>query len=91
MTNESKKYAPQMKSIADEFGMDLNGKWNKLNLPANIHRGRHPYAYHDEVLRRTTEARNIANGSTKKFLKEFKKIVDWIKKHPDCVRKSFWK
>ena len=91
MTNKNKKYSPKMKEIADEFGLDLNGDWNKVDLPSSIHRGRHPNAYHEEILRRATQAQNKANGNTKKFLKEFKKIVKWVKEHPECVRKKFWK
>ena len=91
MTNKNKKYLPKMKEIADEFGLDLNGDWNKVDLPSSIHRGRHPNAYHEEILRRATKAKNKANGNTKKFLKEFEKIVKWVKEHPECVRKKFWK
>ena len=90
MTNKSKRYANRMKSIADEFGLDLNGEWNKVDLPSNIHRGRHPYSYHDFVFDRVTTIKNISANKSE-FLNHFKKLANWIKTHPECVRKSFWK
>lgn len=66
-----------MEGIAKQFGLDLNGAWNKAAMP---HLGRHPNAYHNFVLKgmqdaaagaeemwkrlSATWAKGVPNGST---------------------------
>jgi|GEM_PF-2674394 len=46
-TNKNTMYTPQIKSIAEQFGLDIKGSWNTELLP---HLVRHPNVYHDFVL-----------------------------------------
>lgn len=43
-TGKNKTYTQQFKDIASNYGLDLDGDWNKESLP---HQGRHPNVYHD--------------------------------------------
>ncbi len=87
-TNKNQKYTPELKKIADEFSLDLDGSWNKQLLP---HLGRHPDKYHNFVLREMTRASEGANGSQFEFLRLFD---DYVKKpvidNPGLLRKSGW-
>ena len=87
-TNKSKKYTKHFKRIADKFKLDLNGSWNKEALP---HRGRHPYKYHDWVLKRMRIASKKAGKDQEKFLNLFEKdIKAKVRKNPELLRKSGW-
>jgi len=88
-TNKSKKYTKHFKRIADKFKLNLNGSWNKEALP---HRGRHPYKYHDWVLKRMRIASKKAGKDQEKFLNLFEKdIKAKVRKNPELLRKSGWK
>ena len=85
-TNKSKKYTKHFKRIANKFKLDLNGSWNKEALP---HRGRHPYKYHDWVLKRMRIASKKAGKDQEKFLNLFEKdIKAKVRKNPELLRKS---
>ena len=85
-TNKSKKYTKHFKRIANKFKLDLNGSWNKEALP---HRGRHPYKYHDWVLKRMRIASKKAGKDQEKFLNLFEKdIKAEVRKNPELLRKS---
>ena len=87
-TNKSKKYTKHFKRIANKFKLDLNGSWNKEALP---HRGRHPYKYHDWVLKRMRIASKKAGKDQEKFLNLFEKdIKAKVRKNPELLRKSGW-
>jgi hypothetical protein len=88
-TNKSNTFTPKLKKIANTFGLDLNGAWNKEVLPQL---GRHPNKYHDFVLRNMERAAREAGGDTARFLELFEKYVkDPIRKNPDLLRKSGWR
>jgi RHS repeat-associated protein len=87
-TNKNKKYTPQMKSIANEFGLDLNEKWNKQDLP---HIGRHPNKYHDFVLEGMQNAKAGAGGSQSEFLRLFDENVKQpVNLNLELLKKSGW-
>ena len=87
-TNKSKTFTPQMSQIADEFGLSLNGAWNKQALP---HLGRHPNAYHNFVLDGMQKARAGAGGSQAEFLNLFNQYVKKpVIQNPGLLRKSGW-
>ena len=87
-TNKSKKYTKQFEKIAKKFKLDLNGSWNKEALP---HRGRHPYNYHEWVLKEMKDASKAAGKSQKKFLKLFEENVKKeVRENPDLLRKAGW-
>ena len=84
----SKKYTKQFEKIAKKFKLDLNGSWNKEALP---HRGRHPYNYHEWVLKEMKDASKAAGKSQKKFLKLFEENVKKeVRENPDLLRKAGW-
>jgi RHS repeat-associated protein len=87
-TNKSKTFTPQMSQIADEFGLSLNGAWNKQALP---HLGRHPNAYHNFVIDGMQKARAGAGGSQAEFLNLFNQYVKQpVIQNPGLLRKSSW-
>ncbi len=87
-TNKNKLFTPQMANIAKQFGLDLDGAWNKAALP---HLGRHPNAYHIFVLKGMQEAAAGAGGSQKQFLNLFNQYVKQpVIQNPGLLRKSGW-
>lgn len=87
-TNKSKVFTPQMEGIAKQFGLDLNGAWNKGAMP---HLGRHPNAYHNFVLRGMRNAANGAGGNQGTFLNLFNDYVKQpILDNPLLLRKVGW-
>ncbi|MDD7257270.1 MAG: AHH domain-containing protein [Prevotellaceae bacterium] len=88
-TNKNKFYTTKMNEIAEKYGLDLDGLWNKEVMP---HLGRHPNEYHSFVLENMRSADHMANGSTSKFLYYFEKnIKDPVHDNPNMLRKNFWK
>ncbi|MCC6584900.1 MAG: AHH domain-containing protein [Chitinophagales bacterium] len=88
-TNKSKKFTAQLKKIADKFGLDLDGSWNKEALP---HQGRHPNKYHEFVLNGMRKASAQAGKSAEKFKELFDKYVkEPIRKNPEKLTKDGWK
>ena len=87
-TNKNKLYTPQMEGIAKQFGLDLNGAWNKTAMP---HLGRHPNVYHDFVLKEMKNAENLAGGSQAEFLNIFnQKVKQPVIQNPGLLRKLGW-
>ncbi len=87
-TNKHSFYTKQMSEIADEFGLSLDGAWNKQALP---HLGRHPNAYHNFVLNGMQNAKSRAGGSQAEFLNLFNKYVKQpVIQNPGLLRKSGW-
>ena len=88
-TNKNKFYTPKMNKIAEKYGLDLDGHWNKEAMP---HLGRHPNEYHSFVLENMRSADHMANGSTSKFLYYFETYIkDPVRDNPNMLRKNFWK
>ena len=57
-----------MEGIAKQFGLDLNGAWNKAPMP---HLGRHPEAYHKFVFKNMQQAAMEAGGNQATFMQLF--------------------
>ena len=87
-SNKSKKYTSQFESITKQYGLDLDGDWNKQSMP---HQGRHPYAYHDYVLDNMQKFDRIANGDKTKFLKLYDQMKQKIINNPEMLYKDYWK
>jgi hypothetical protein len=87
-TNKSQKFTPPMKDIAEKYGLDLDGDWNKEYLP---HRGRHPYVYHDFVLDAMKNAHQEAQGDKERFLELFdQNVKQVVRDNPDLLYKRGW-
>ncbi len=86
-TDKNKTYTQQFKDIASNYGLDLDGDWNKESLP---HQGRHPNAYHEYILDNMQKFDKIANGDKKKFLELFDKMKQSIIKNPSMLYKDYW-
>jgi len=77
-----------MKNIARQFGLDLEGVWNKELMR---HLGRHPDKYHDFVLLYMEKAAREAKGDSKVFLELFEKYIkDPVRINPDMLNKGGW-
>ena len=87
-TNKNKAFTPRMEPIAKEFGLELNGAWNKQKMP---HLGRHPNSYHEFVLREMQNAQSGANGSQAEFIRLFELYVkEPVIQNPGLLKKSGW-
>jgi hypothetical protein len=87
-TDKHQTYTPEMKKIADKYGLHLDEKWNKEMLPQN---GRHPNLYHDFVLANMRRAAAEAANSKDKFLELYEKYVKTIvRENPDMLNKAHW-
>ena len=87
-TNKNSDYTSDMKKIADKYGLDLDGNWNKETLP---HRGRHPNDYHKWVLDRMMEIDKMPNMNRQEFLRQFDlQIKQPVRNNPMMLRKEFW-
>ena len=87
-TNKNKTYTPQMKSIADKYGLDLDGDWNKCLLK---HKGRHPNLYHEWVLDRMSYISEIPRMNQPLFVQNFRTLViKPVVKNPQMLRKYYW-
>jgi len=87
-TNKNKVYTSQMERIAQNYGLDLDGDWNKELMK---HLGRHPNEYHNFVLKGMQRAAIEAGGDQAKFIKLFNLYVKQvIIDNPLLLRKSGW-
>ena len=87
-TDKNKTYTQQFSSIAQRYGLNLDGEWNKDALP---HSGRHSNEYHEFVLDSMLQADEIANGDVDVFLEMYKAMVkDIVKDNPEMLYKNYW-
>jgi hypothetical protein len=87
-TNMSSVYTPRMKAIADRFGLDLDGAWNKGNV---AHQGRHPNAYHEFVLAGMEAAAREAGTDSARFIRLFDEYVKRpVTANPQLLGRSGW-
>lgn len=87
-TNKNSVFTKQMSAIAEKYGLDLNGAWNKAAMP---HLGRHPNDYHKFVLQGMEQAGREAGGNQAKFLQLFDQYVKQpVLQNPSLLRKSGW-
>jgi hypothetical protein len=87
-TDKHKRWAPMMKEIADQYGLSLNGSWNKARMP---HLGRHPELYHNFVYRQMERATREAGTNRSLFLQKYDLYVKQpVLDNPELLRKSGW-
>jgi RHS repeat-associated protein len=87
-TNKHSVFTKQMSAIAQKYGLNLNGAWNKAAMP---HLGRHPNEYHKFVLEGMERASLEAGSHQAKFLQLFDQYVKQpILQNPNLLRKSGW-
>jgi hypothetical protein len=87
-TNKHSVFTKQMNAIAQKYGLDLNGSWNKAAMP---HLGRHPNEYHKFVLQGMERASLEAGSNQAKFLQLFDQYVKQpVLQNPNLLRKSSW-
>ena len=78
-----------MQEIADKYGLDLNGDWNKQALP---HQGRHPNAYHQWVLENMYRIDVIPNMTQQQFIQLFDlNVRQPVINNPSMLYKNYWK
>jgi RHS repeat-associated protein len=88
-TNKNKTYTPEMENIAKQYGLDLDGDWNKMMLP---HSGRHPNLYHQFVLDGMRNASQQAGSSQAQFLNLFRiNVIEPIVKNPNLLYLKGWR
>lgn len=88
-TNKNSRYTPEMQKIVEEFGLDLNGEWNRALMP---HQGRHPNAYHRWVLENMIEIKNTPGMNQQQFINKFNiRVKHPVLSNPNMLRKSYWK
>ena len=87
-TDKNKQFTPDMKEIADEYKLDLDGDWNKASMP---HQGRHPNSYHQFVLNEMRTIR-IVSPTQEIFISNFQtNVIRPVMNNPSMLNKSFWK
>jgi len=87
-TGEQDPCDPEQK-IADKYGLDLDGPWNREKLP---HLGRHPDAYHEWVFKGMERAAAEAGPSSTRFLELFERYVRVpVRNNPGMLRGDFWR
>ncbi|MCL2245718.1 MAG: AHH domain-containing protein, partial [Lentimicrobiaceae bacterium] len=87
-TIKNSRFTPEMRSIANQFGLDLNGAWNKAAMP---HLGRHPNSYHKFVLKNMQDAMKAAGGNQVEFLQLYNKtVIQPVLDNPLLLRKVGW-
>jgi len=87
-TNKNSVWTSKMADIAKQYGLDLNGAWNKA---AMSHLGRHPNAYYNFVYQNMQRAASEAGGNQAKFLQLFDQYVKQpVLQNPGLLRKSGW-
>jgi hypothetical protein len=87
--DKSSKYTPQMQEIADRYDLDLNGDWNKAQMP---HQGRHPNAYHDWVLDNMNSISNTPGMNQQQFIQLFDlNVRQPVLQNPNMLYKIYWK
>jgi hypothetical protein len=88
-TDKNSRYTPDMEQIARKYGLDLDGDWNKADMP---HQGRHPSEYHKWVLDHMRVIDAIPGMNQQQFIKAFDfNIKQPVINNPDMLRKSYWK
>lgn len=82
-TNKHEYYTAQFEKIVEKYDLDLDGAWNKEELP---HQGRHPNSYHQFVLEQMQAIDRVAHGDVNIFLEMFENNVkSVVRAHPDML------
>ncbi len=87
-TNKSRVYTQQFQAIVSKYGLNLDGGWNKEELP---HQGRHPDEYHAFVLEQMQAIDHAAQGDVRKFLSLFERNVKKVvRNNPGMLYSEYW-
>lgn len=76
LSNKNKTYTPQYKEVTDRYYLELDPKWNVVEI--SDHSGRHTNAYHDFMLNGVCEVDSVAQGDVDLFLEGFEIIIDFL-------------
>ncbi|MFW6029467.1 MAG: AHH domain-containing protein [Halanaerobiales bacterium] len=87
LTNKSRRYTPVFENIISNYNLKLDDVWNTELLP---HQGRHPYAYHDYMLKTLREINDIAKGDKDLFMDLFEQLKQEVIDDPDMLDKEYW-
>ena len=90
LSNINTRWTPLFEEIVNKYdGLDLNGKWNQIELP---HQGKHATEYHQWALNMLRGIDEIANGNTQVFTTLFnERILQPLLENPLMLRKKWWK
>ena len=88
-TNKHQFWTPRLKRIADKYGLDLDGTWNKVTMR---HRGPHPREYHEWVEQMMERADAEAAGDRQRFIQLFKKYLEEpLVQDPRMLNWRYWR
>jgi len=88
-TDKNSQYTLEMENIAQKYGLDLGGDWNKASMP---HQGRHPNKYHEWVLNQMRTIDATPNMNQQLFIKQFNlNVRQPVLANPFMLRKKYWK
>lgn len=88
---KNSKLGKSFQPILDKYGLDVEGAWNKIQIP---HKGSHPAEYDRWVLEQVKIANTAtqkAGGGAEMFKTKYKELViDPLEKNPELLNKSGW-
>ena len=86
-SNVNKKRTKQFEKITSKYGLDLDGEWNKVKLPEEIHHTRHTDKYHEWVLENLRDIDRAAGGDKETFLRLWdERVVQKVLSDPGMVQ-----
>jgi RHS repeat-associated protein len=87
-TNKHEKYyTPLFERIAGQYGLSLEGEWNKEEFSTKFHNSKHPDTYHEFVLEGMTRASEYAGPDKNKFLEKFEEYVkNPVRNNPSMLK-----
>ena len=87
-TNKNPDYTPGFSEIAGKYGLDLDGDWNKVDLP---HQGTHPWEYHDFIEDMMYKIDELASGNVDIFTTKWRELGELLKENPQMLYGEFWR
>jgi RHS repeat-associated protein len=84
------KWTAEFERIIKPYGLDLDGAWNKVDIP-HPQTGGHPDRYHEWLFRQLQVIDTIAKGDQKKFLELYNQLVrQRVLDHPEMLFEDWW-
>lgn len=88
LTNKNDKWTYGFNKIVEKYNLDLEGDWNKIEIPQN---GRHPDAYHEAINNELVIIDREAGGDTSKFMDLFnQRIKTPLQENPEMIFKEYY-
>ncbi len=85
------KWTPEFEKIIKPYGLDLDGAWNKIDIP-HPQTGGHPEKYHKWLLEQLRAIDEIAKGDQQRFLELYnERIRQQVQDHPEMLLEEWWK